>query len=371
MDPHSDSLQDSAALRFRENSIALDQWRGFALILVLISHGFFWTNHVNGAGRIGVNLFFFISGILVFRSLNGSRQTSALKRGLSFLKRRLIRLYPAMIAYLVAMIPIVYFFQHWPGVPPGSDLRNYFLELPYAVFYWIDNATRPCPISLGHLWSVCVEMQFYLLAPLIYFLGGKSEGQRLAIWIPILLLLMALGVSEVFRGYHEKYEFEVTVWPMMLGFCLEYKKSWARLLPPAWSLLAIRLGQILILVALVTMMLGVGKSLVIATGAAVFVPCFLSYTTNRVFAGRFGQSLQWLGERTYSIYLWQQPLTLCGFLPNVLHPVGAVLSTGVGAAWYHLFERPFLSAKRREISDRTAGTENLSCNNGIGGPSSS
>src|SRR5215469_4204546 len=61
-------------------SIALDQWRGFALLLVLVSHGFFFTNMVNGIGRIGVNIFFFISGILVFRSLNtslGAPQTIA------------------------------------------------------------------------------------------------------------------------------------------------------------------------------------------------------------------------------------------------------------------------------------------------------
>lgn len=54
-----------------KGSVALDQWRGMALILVLISHGFYFTGRVAGAGRIGVNLFFFISGILTFRSLNG------------------------------------------------------------------------------------------------------------------------------------------------------------------------------------------------------------------------------------------------------------------------------------------------------------
>ena len=52
----------------RLGSIALDQWRGLALVLVLISHGFFFTDRVNGIGRVGVNLYFFISGILVFRT---------------------------------------------------------------------------------------------------------------------------------------------------------------------------------------------------------------------------------------------------------------------------------------------------------------
>jgi hypothetical protein len=39
------------------NSTALEQRRGFALLLVLIFHGFFFTNQVNGVGRVGVNLF--------------------------------------------------------------------------------------------------------------------------------------------------------------------------------------------------------------------------------------------------------------------------------------------------------------------------
>ena len=64
----SPSVGDAA--RASNGSIALDQWRGFALILVLFQHALFFTNRVSGLGRIGVNLFFFISGILVYRSLH-------------------------------------------------------------------------------------------------------------------------------------------------------------------------------------------------------------------------------------------------------------------------------------------------------------
>src|SRR5438270_6343993 len=76
------------------NSASLDQWRGLALVLVLISHGFFFTGKVNGIGRVGVNLFFFISGILVFRSLAKERTVAKWERGCLFWKRRLLRLYP-------------------------------------------------------------------------------------------------------------------------------------------------------------------------------------------------------------------------------------------------------------------------------------
>src|SRR5438128_7181371 len=96
----SDAEQD------RLGSIALDQWRGLALALVLVSHGFFLTGRVPGVGRVGVNLFFFISGILVFRSLSRSRATDSSQRTRSFWWRRFRRLYPAMAAYTLAMLGV-------------------------------------------------------------------------------------------------------------------------------------------------------------------------------------------------------------------------------------------------------------------------
>ena len=82
----------------RSNSLALDQWRGLALVLVLVSHGFHETGRVDGLGRVGVNLFFFISGILVFRSLTGASTSGSWTRSVSFWHRRFRRLYPARIS---------------------------------------------------------------------------------------------------------------------------------------------------------------------------------------------------------------------------------------------------------------------------------
>ena len=119
----------------RLGSIALDQWRGLALVLVLISHGFFFTDRVNGIGRVGVNLFFFISGILVFRSLSRSRAATDWERTRSYWWRRLRRLYPALIAYVLAMLPLAWLLQHRPNLPPGSDFLSYLKTAPVAFIY--------------------------------------------------------------------------------------------------------------------------------------------------------------------------------------------------------------------------------------------
>ena len=119
--------------RERAGSIALDQWRGLALILVLISHGFFFKERDNGIGRVGVNLFFFISGILVFRSLSRARAATDWERTRSYWRRRLRRLYPALLAYVLAMLPLAWLLQHRPNLPPDSDFGSYLKTMPLAL----------------------------------------------------------------------------------------------------------------------------------------------------------------------------------------------------------------------------------------------
>jgi peptidoglycan/LPS O-acetylase OafA/YrhL len=189
-------------------SQSLDQWRGLALLLVLISHGFFFTNRVNGIGRAGVNLFFFISGILVFRSLSRSRSKTAGERVRSFWWRRFRRLYPAVITYVLAMLPVAWLLQHGPGLPPDSDFASYVKAIPAAVLYAANYLHLP--MALGHLWSLACEMQFYFIAPLIFLLGGSSDRRQMGVFGGVLMVLLALGLAQPFIG-KGKYQFEFAV----------------------------------------------------------------------------------------------------------------------------------------------------------------
>jgi peptidoglycan/LPS O-acetylase OafA/YrhL len=331
----------------RLGSIALDQWRGLALLLVLVSHGFFYTNRVNGIGRVGVNLFFFISGILVFRSLSRTRAATDWDRTRSFWWRRFRRLYPALIAYTLAMLPVAWLCQHRPNLPEYSDFRSYVKGVPLALFYTTDYLTNE-PVALGHLWSLACEMQFYLLAPVIYLLGGRTEMRRAVVFGFLLALLMALGVAQPFIGKW-KYHFEFAVWPMMLGFCCEYKRNWFQRISAVMASLILWFGLAICGASLFIMLFGMEmKPVVVGTGALLLAPCLMAYLFGRPMGGIGGKVMQWLGERTYSIYLWQQPFTICRFLPNALHPVGALISVAAGGVWFHFFERPFLSASRHK-----------------------
>jgi peptidoglycan/LPS O-acetylase OafA/YrhL len=337
----------SEAERDRLGSIALDQWRGLALVMVLVSHGFYFTDRVNGIGRVGVNLFFFISGILVFRSLSRMRPATNWERTSTFWWRRVRRLYPALLAYTIAMLPVAWLWQNQPNVPPNSDFASYIKGIPWALAY-TTNYLETEPRSLGHLWSLACEMQFYLLAPIIYLLGGAREKGKFTIFGFFLILLMGMGVTQPFIGKW-KYHFEFAVWPMMLGFCCEYKRGWFHRLSNRVVSFVIYLGIAICSACSLAMLFGMEmKSVVIAAGALLLVPCLLAYLFGRPIPGIVGKIAQWFGERTYSIYLWQQPLTICNFLPYAFQPLGALFSIIVGAASFYVFERPFLSATRHK-----------------------
>jgi peptidoglycan/LPS O-acetylase OafA/YrhL/lysophospholipase L1-like esterase len=335
------------------NSTALDQWRGLALVCVLVSHGFYFTNRVYGIGRVGVNLFFFISGVLVFRSLTSLRAATAWELTLQFWKRRARRLYPALVAYVVAMIPIEYVFRSMPGAI-SPTMTNYWHGAPFVLLYTIDfwppNTTTAA--SLNHLWSLACEMQFYLLGPIIFLLGGKTQARRKFVWGALLVMLVASGFIGALLDPREqyKYQFEIAVWPMMLGYCCEYRKDLFQRVPAKWFRWIIVTGLIAFGAITLLMLCGLKmKKPVIAIGTFAFVPCFLAYIGNRTLGGPIGRAMTWLGERTYSIYLWQQLFTICNYLPTMLHPVGAIAAAFVGGAWFRWFERPFLSAKRQNV----------------------
>jgi peptidoglycan/LPS O-acetylase OafA/YrhL len=198
------------------------------------------------------------------------------------------------------------------------------------------------PTALGHLWSIACEIQFYAVAPIVLLLG---RGRPL-VWLGLVAALMTGGMLApvLDPAGVDKYHFEYAVWPMMLGFCCErWKDSFQQLHAGI-----VRTATAVFVGGLFLTVFGVEtKKLVIATGALALLPCLNAYVSGGEVGGVPGRGLAWLGQRTYSIYLWQQPLTICGYLPAALHPLGALASTAVGALSFRWFERPFLSPSRR------------------------
>jgi peptidoglycan/LPS O-acetylase OafA/YrhL len=186
----------------RDRLGVLDGLRGFAILLVVWYHawlvsgqGIAAVNFLAEAGFLGVDLFFFISGFCVFypyaRARADGRPDPPVRR---FFERRTLKILPSYLLALV-VFAIVY---HDRFASPQDALVQ--LGSHVAFVHTLNPATYGS-IS-GPLWTIGVEVQFYLLFPLIapWFRRSPIAGYvaLVAIAEGYRLMLGALGLSNQF-----------------------------------------------------------------------------------------------------------------------------------------------------------------------------
>ena len=183
---------------------SIDGLRAIAVTAVVLYHlGISWIP----GGFLGVDLFFVISGYVITRLiLDSINQSSALDLR-AFYAARLRRIYPAFIFMVVCTIIFI-------GVWAPEAIKRFLSDLPYALtgsINWLLVARHQDyfeaigrPPLLQHTWSLAVELQFYLIWPIIlltvlkYF--GKKNIARIALLIAIIsgvtLFLVSLQLDQ-------------------------------------------------------------------------------------------------------------------------------------------------------------------------------
>ncbi|MBZ9821640.1 acyltransferase family protein [Mesorhizobium sp. CA4] len=152
----------------------LDGLRFLAFLAVFFHHmpqftpSLFLTTAHN-YGWVGVELFFLISSFLFFHLLDAEYERAGSINIRNFYVRRLLRIYPLMIAFAVTMLAIY-------GNPDG----NGYLRLAGLALF-LDNAItcfRGYNLSspTSHLWTLSFEFQIYLLIPFV-FLAYRRFGK--------------------------------------------------------------------------------------------------------------------------------------------------------------------------------------------------
>ena len=167
---------------------AIDGLRAVAVIAVMLYHlGFSWIP----GGFLGVDLFFVISGYVITRLLLDSIQRSGGLDLRAFYKARIRRLFPPLI--FMILVTMLYICIWAP-----ETVRRFVSDSPFSIFglmnWWLvfrhtdyfDSIARP-PL-LQHTWSLGVEAQFYLIWPLILLLVLRQFGKKR---IPGAALLIA------------------------------------------------------------------------------------------------------------------------------------------------------------------------------------
>ncbi len=163
---------------YRMRFPALDGLRALAVTLVFADHyggggthgGFLLRaiNEVRLRGGAGVDLFFVLSGFLITGVLFDTRHDSHFFK--RFFARRSVRIFPLvflLFAILAILTPIVGYRWRWQQLSFLVYVGNFFANA-HPLLYIVPSPRHPmAQASLAHLWSLCVEEQFYLAWPLV------------------------------------------------------------------------------------------------------------------------------------------------------------------------------------------------------------
>jgi len=303
---------------------SIDGLRAIAVTAVVLYHlGISWIP----GGFLGVDLFFVISGYVITRLiLDSINQSSALDLR-EFYAARLRRIYPAFIFMVVCIIIFI-------GVWAPEAIKRFLSDLPYALtgsINWLLVArhqdyfeTIGRPPLLQHTWSLAVELQFYLIWPIIlltvlkYF--GKKNIARIALLIAItsgvtlFLVSLQLDQSNAQQVSHIYFGTDTHSLGLFLGSALAV--SWipqnlsADIEKRAQDVIdAIGVVGLLGLIAAFLFIDEANASLYrIAFPLAGVFGCLVIISLVHP-ASRFAPLIssapfKWVGQRSYGIYIW-------------------------------------------------------------------
>ena len=331
----------------------LDGMRAVSIVLVLLGHLAGTKNFPRLLGPLGefanfgVRIFFVISGFLITDLLlreQAGRGSISLRH---FYLRRVFRIFPAAYVY-IAVVAVC------GGVFSLITLNPH--DLLFAASY-STNFNLHRSWYVGHLWSLSVEEQFYLLWPAVLALLGVTRGLKVATLVIVVSPIIRVLVWYLAPGWRGGIDeiFPTIADPLAVGCYLAIQRSWLweqrwyrRLLESPWMLV----------VPLVALAANLARehprfSYVVAEpimnfGIAMTLDYCMRHATSAV--GRFldWRPMAFLGVLSYSLYLWQQPFLNrdAGAFWNIF-PVNLALAFLFALASYTLVERPFLRLKDR------------------------
>lgn len=330
--------------------------RGLAVILVVLFHlGF---NSIK-SGFLGVDVFFVISGFLMSVLYN--------KNDISkFYLRRAKRLLPAYYATIFVTLIFSYLLTTPNETVQVSNQAKYALAFASNLGFWAQNSYFSTADfnPLLHLWSLGVEMQFYLIVPLLYWTFSKNK------FMFLLVLTISLISCFVVVGISPKTSFFILpfrLWEFLIGYGAAYyftNQGNVKLNNYRW------LGLIgLIVVCIIPLFSVNGEALnaidghpglfallvTIAT-ASVLIFGIPSFIENLLIS----KVLERIGKYSYSIYLAHYPIIVIYLskpfagtsliIPNLMDGVViVVLIVLASATLYYFFEHKRLSLSIKSI----------------------
>ena len=354
----AEATRESIGKPFRKDIQAL---RAFAVAAVILYH--LWPNRLEG-GFTGVDIFFVLSGYLMTLSVMKRLTPLIDKKQLSirsvggllsdFYARRIRRLVPAALSVIVATLSLAWLTGNLEviitnaknAISAATFWQNWLLAKDSVDYLGQDNLI----VATQHYWSLSVEEQFYLIWPLLLTISAlittsivvlykksKISGAILPITL-VTLLSLAYGVWLTADSQAVAYySTPARIWELMIGGIIAFlpaiKNYDLKLLLPY--------GGLVLCFYSVFFIDAEGFpgwwALIPTIGAAMIVLAGTDRPESKLSFDRvFGiKPIQWLGDISYSVYLWHFPLII--LVPILIHqdingPYGRLLKLGIIAA---------------------------------------
>jgi peptidoglycan/LPS O-acetylase OafA/YrhL len=363
----------------------LNGLRALAALAVVTTHAAFWTGAYTPdlAGfalarlDVGVAVFFTLSGFLLSQPmLRAAAEGRPAPRTAAYLWRRALRILPA---YWLCVALALLFLPDNQGATAGTWLRFLTLTQIYSRDWHA--------AGLDHAWSLCTEVAFYLLLPLLVRgLLAVSGGWRPARLVACLGVLSVLGSGwSLWAAGDPLVLGSLTLWlPAYLSWFAAGMATavltlaapgwgpvrlvtalgsgpwtcWAAAVAVFWVAASPLTGSVLLDEPLTGPQVVVKHALYTVVAALVVLPLVFG-DQRQGLARRFlaSRPMHWAGEISYGVFLFHM-LLLVSFWDLFTHPLPVVLagtlavSVVAAGVSYLCLERPLVQRLRRVVPDR-------------------
>jgi peptidoglycan/LPS O-acetylase OafA/YrhL len=342
----------------------IEGMRAIAVGLVLVFHAY---KEPFTGGFVGVDVFFVISGFLITSLLVREQTKTGRISILGFYARRARRILPASALVVLATIGATYYFL---GFIAGNDVANdakwtsvFAANIHFGLIGTDYLGSQLPPSPLQHMWSLGVEEQFYVVWPALFLMmvlivrGARHRIAMAGVLAVIIAASLAWSIIETMSNATWAYFSPFTrAWELALG-------ALVAVLAPAISRLRVAwVSEVVAVCGLV----GIAVSALVLNsftpypGSAVALPVISSAAliaagcaNSKTLVGRVLsiRPMQWLGARSYSLYLWHWPVLIIA-LEYAGHELSGWQNTGLllgaivaCALSYSLVENPLRRAR--------------------------
>ena len=283
--------------------------RAFSVCIVIIFHS---RARILPNGYLGVDLFFLISGFVLTPQLLKifySTKNLVLKKSLNFLKKRFNRLMPVLSIATLFNLLILFIFG------PYDQFERTGLQAFYSLIFignisaakLSGNYFSPNPNPFLHYWSLSAEWQVYLFIPILFSLIVmlQRKSRKLTILNSLILIFVFFLLLSIFRYENNElfgYFSPITrIWQFAAGslIFITLSKSDINKYITYVARLVLVFGILVILLPI-----PLERLITYLVTTVVFISLVMSKLQ---FRNLLGDSLMWIGNISYSLYLYHLP----------------------------------------------------------------